>query len=816
VNNDLPAQALLQVEGLRCENCVRNLGRHVAALGAESEVNLVAGTATLRWNPETATLQQLLGAIDRAGYQATTLSVTGDQPPPPVLAHALLQVEGLRCENCVRHMTQAVNALGAQCDVNLVGGTADIRWEAGITALPEIMKAVRTAGYRPTVISAQLPDADAAQSGAEEAAVSEHDAADAAARAIRNERRTMLMRIGVAALFGMQVMMLAVSQYQSSEPIEPGIALLMRTAQWVMATPVLLFSAWPFLRSAALALRARAVTMDVPVALAMLLAYTASAVNVISRQGHVYFDSVVMFTLLLLVARWFEGNGRAEASRRLRELADAQPATAQRVSTDGTATVATIHLAAGDVVRVSAGEAIPADGQLLDADAELDEALLTGESLPVVKQPGAMVFAGSINVGRRAVDLQVTASGGATRLSLIRQLMNRAQSERPGIQRLADRLAGALVGLILVLAAISALLWWSHGPLKALQVALAVLVVTCPCALSLATPVAIAAASTALARRGVLLAQADGLLRIAEVSHLCLDKTGTVTTGRLRLAGVIVHGTEFDRERCMAIAAALEADVRHPVGRTLAALPTDLIAEQVDVTPGRGVSGLIKGREFRLGAMENDGPLTRVGLWSGDSLLASFDLAQQLRPEAAEALRRLRRHGLQTELLSGDAETAVADTAIRLGIEQWRSRQSPDDKLARIRELQRQGRRVWAVGDGINDAPVLAGADVSTAMAGGAALAQSRAQLLMTRDDLLLLPEILDLAHRARVVIRQNLAWAALYNLIAIPLAMSGHLNPWIASLGMGISSVAVVANALRLARGPRRAAPKLHWRAAT
>jgi len=696
----------------------------------------------------------------------------------------ILRIEGMHCQNCVRHIQDAVAPLTRSARVNLSTGTAELVWDERAARASQLFAAVEQAGFTPGPLNPEP-----------------------SLRGQQRERGAMLLRLGSAGLLGMQVMMLAATQYFIDAPLEPAIELLMRYAQWIMATPVLLYCAWPLLDSAARALRERRVNMDVPVSLALLMAYAASGVNVLRGSGHVYFDSVTMFVFLLLVARWFEGQGRAEATKRLRTLASAQPLTALRESTDGLTEVSSAALAIGDVIVVPPGAALAADGRLLDATAELDESLLTGEADPAVRHAGDAVYAGAVNLGGAPLRLRVSAAQQSTTLSHINRMIHHAQTQQPRVQILADRVAGRIVIAVLLAAAGGVLYWYPQSPETAFQVALAVLVVTCPCALSLATPVVLAAASSRLAASGLLLTRADALLRLPQIHHVCFDKTGTLTTGEMRQVRLWICDGE-NEARMLEIAAALERGIRHPVATAFAGISTALRAQAQESLPGLGVRGRVDGVEYRLLADPgSDDDLTWIALYAGEHRLARFGLAHALRPEAVGVVQQLMTQGLRVSILSGDSERAVAETAARLGVDDYLAQLKPDQKLAELQMMRAQGERLWMVGDGINDAPTLAAADVSTALASGAALAQSQADLLITGSSLDVLPEALAVAREAQQRIRENLIWAVGYNLAAVPLALMGLVTPWIAALGMGISSVTVVLNALRLARRPATSA---------
>jgi Cu2+-exporting ATPase len=443
----------------------------------------------------------------------------------------------------------------------------------------------------------------------------------------------------------------------------------------------------------------------------------------------------------------------------------------------------------------------------------VDESLLTGESLPLVKRGGDTLIGGSVNVESPLV-MQVERVGADTVLAAILRLLDRAQSEKPRLAQLADRVAAGFVSVLLVVAA-GVAWWWSDQPELAFRITLAVLVVTCPCALSLATPAAITVATGSLIRRGLLTTRGHALETLAHATHIVFDKTGTLTYGRPRLLAVQPL-REVDATRCLELAAALERASEHPLGRVLArATPTGLVAEAVQNTPGLGVEGLVAEQRYRIGKPEfvaalsgtaapavPDNSATWVLLGDEQGPLAWFPLADTLRPRAGEAVAALRDLGLQVVLLSGDQPAVVQAVAAQLGIPEAAGGLLPGDKLERLKALQAQGAVVAMVGDGVNDAPVLAAAQVSLAMGSGTAVAQSTADMVLLAESLDTLAGGVRTARRTLAVIRQNLLWALLYNLVALPLAATGWITPWMAAIGMSLSSLLVVANALRLRGG--------------
>ncbi len=729
---------------------------------------------------------------DRDAVQRTFVQDTGNGE-----REAVLLIEGLYCAACawlIEHILTPIDGVRS-VEVNPATGRALLRWDPERVALSTLFRRMSEIGYRPHPVDDE---------GAEPLAI--------------RERRAGLRRLGVAGLGMMQVMMYAVGLYAGAihADMDPAIAHLLRLVSLLVATPVVLYAGAPFFRGAWRDLRAGRPGMDVPVSLAIGTAFAASVWNTLIAGGEVYFDSVTMFVFFLSVARFFEMSARHRASRSTGALARMLPATALRITDGREEHVALRELAVGDRVRVRAGEPVPADGRILSGESRFDESLLTGEFQPVTRGTDADVIGGSLNT-ETPVDIEVTRVGQDTLVASIVRLLDRAQSQRPPIAQTADRVARWFVVGVLTAAAGTAAWWWAVAPGEAFGITLAVLVVTCPCALSLATPTALVAATSRLARGGLLITRARALENLARADHVVFDKTGTLTRGVL----TVTHTETMDRigaDEVRALAAALEAHSEHPIARAFAPWHDEREAEQIEVERGLGIEGVVGGRRLRLGRPDwvtgmadggnTSGGETIVALGDADGLLARFHLADSPRPGAAEAISAIARLGLSCEIASGDAEGPVATLARDLGIEHWQARQTPADKLARLERLRASGHRVVMVGDGINDAPVLAAADVSVAMGGGSALAGNNADMLLSAQRPGDLAAGIAHARRTLAIIHQNLAWAAAYNVIALPLAAAGFVAPWMAALGMSASSLVVVGNAMRLGRdgaGPAR-----------
>jgi P-type Cu2+ transporter len=719
---------------------------------------------------------------------------------------AALLLEGVTCAACLWLIEQRLARLGGVLSASANHATRRLRitWDETRVKLSAILAAVAALGYQ-----AHLYDQGRAEA------------------ALARERRTLLWRLFVAAFGMMQVMMYAFPAYVAQGDMPADIERLMRFAGLALTLPVMTWSAAPFFRGAWRGLRARSLNMDVPVAIGIAAAFAASVAATLTGKGAVYYDSIAMFVFLLLGARYLELQARAVAAREQDRLARLVPALATRLTRtarrDLREQVPAAALQPGDLIEIKPGAAAPGDGVVVEGTSRVNEALLTGESRLQSKAPGSRVIAGSVN-GEDALVVRLTHTGAQSTVAGIVRLMDRALEARPRLAVLADRVASYFVLALLVTAAVSAAAWWFIDRERVLWVTISLLVVTCPCALSLATPAALAAATGSLARRGILVTRGHALEALAGATHFVFDKTGTLTTGCMRLIGVLPLADE-NRDTVTAMAAALEAASEHPVGRALAsAAPAQLIyrASDLHYLAGQGVEGVIDGVRMRVGApgfvaaLAGSPPppemvfvsddVTTVALGRQGAWLALFTLGEAVRPGARHIVRALVDAGREVHLLSGDRAACVARMAERLGIAVARGDATPADKLAYVRDLQARGAAVAVIGDGVNDAPVLAQAQVSLAMASGTELARINADIALLTDGIEPVLDAVVTARRTLAIIRQNFLWAVIYNAIAVPLALMGLVTPLVAAAGMSASSLLVIGNALRLcdARAPR------------
>jgi Cu2+-exporting ATPase len=659
-----------------------------------------------------------------------------------------------------------------RAEVNYTTQRAQVAWDPARTHLAKIVSAIRAVGYD------ALPYDPRRQEEAR-----------------RSARRAALWRLFVAGFGAMQVMMYAFPAYVSDGELSPEAAQAMRWASLLITAPVLAFACRPFFTGAWRELRTARIGLDTPIALGLAGAFAASAWATFTGTGEVYFDSISMLAFLLLGARYAESAARERAAAQLDRLMQWVPSQV---------------LKAGDHVSVAPGERFPADGVVQQGASSADESLLTGEARPVAKRAGDAVVAGSVNLAQ-PLEVRVTRAGADTQSAAIARLAERAAASRPALVEAADRIAGHLTKVILVAAATAGLFWGDAW------IAVAVLVATCPCALGLAAPIVLTRANAALLARGVLVTRSRAHEALARVTDVVLDKTGTLTVGRIAVSRVALFGAA-DEAACLEMAAALEATSRHPIAQAFRFASPVVEMDDPRNFPGEGLEGRLGGERYRIGSRRFCEALcgtpapapASVFLADAHGWLAGFDLADRLRPEAAPLVAELRARGIEVHLASGDQPGSVAAIARELGIERWQGAMSPQAKHDYVARLQEAGRVVAMVGDGLNDAPVLARADVSFALAGGADAAQLHADIVVTGDRLGAVPDAFAVAKRAMRLVRQGFAWALAYNALVLPLAALGWIGPWQAALGMGVSSILVMLNA------SRPLGPSGKWKAST
>ena len=731
-------------------------------------------------------------ADDYAAWDRPGLRRLHVRQASPDRAEVIVLVEDLRCPACAWLIERALRAIPGVEDVgvNALAKRVLLVFDPGKVALSRLLAALARLGYSPQPLTAEAIDS-----------------------LRQRESRAALKRMIVAGLGTMQAMMMAVALYAGVfDGIDPSVREFFRWLGVLVATPVVLYSAQPFFRGAMREWRARHLSMDTPVALAIGLIYAASFASVLAGGSEIYFDSVSMFVLFLLVGRHLAMRARHRASDVVDALARLQPALAERREDDRYVTVAVHELAAGDIVRVAVGATIPADGELIGRACRIDESLVSGESAPVRRESGSTVIAGSLVIDGPA-ELVVREVGAGTVLAGIVRLVTRAASERPRLARIADARATRFVVRVLAATVLTALGWAWFDPTRALPAALAVLVVSCPCAFALAVPAALTRAVAVLAQRGVLVVDADALETLAKADRFIFDKTGTLAEPSIDAARVVIR--RGHREHALTCVAALEHGSSHPLANALRSLAADAptaLATDLHQVAGAGVEGIVHGIRYRLGRSRFAlGHEDEIGddaliLADDDGEIARFPISERLRPGAAALVAALRGVGVLSEIQSGDAAVRVGTIARELGIAEWHAGATPGEKLARLNSLRRAGHIVAVVGDGINDAPVLGGADVAIAIGEGSALAHAASGILVSGARLEDLFETREIARQMLVRLRQNLNWALAYNLAAVPLAAFGLVPPWLAALGMSASSILVVVNSLRIGHRPHAA----------
>tara|TARA_Y100000748_G_scaffold82439_2_gene68138 strand:+ start:5866 stop:8319 length:2454 start_codon:yes stop_codon:yes gene_type:complete len=751
-------------------------------------------------NPEALpqALQDELELYDRDDVQQRFARGDGDNQ------QATLLIEGISCAACCWLIERHLRALpGVQeASLNMGNQRLSLTWDRQQTKLSALLSSLRHIGYNAHPYEP-----------------------DKASEQIAEENRRYLRRLGLAGLMFMQVMMATMAlSSEFNQDMTEGMAHLLRWASLLMTTPVVFYSCAPFFQGALRDLRNRRLSMDVSVSLAIGGAYLAGIYATLLGEGEVYFDSVSMFALFLLAGRYLERRARQRTVESTARLVNLLPPSALRIEADGTRQrIMLEELRCGDLVEVKPGESIPADGIIANGTSSVDESALSGEYLPIAKHTGDRVTAGTLNV-EGPLQLRIEALGEQTRLSAIVRLLERAQADKPRLGRLADDVAQYfLLTVLLAAVVVGSAWWWVADGHTAFWIVLAMLVATCPCALSLATPTALTTATGSLHRLGLLVTRGHVLEGLPQMQTVILDKTGTLTEGRMTLEQIQPFAG-VSSEQALRWAQMLESHSEHPIARAFGRSSSQ--AEDSHNQPGMGLEGVCDGQRLRIGKAEyamqlSQQPLPERPAGDGQWLLlagstgplAWFALNDRLRADAAELINGLKQRGLEVILLSGDHQRVVDKVAAELQIEHAIGNASPDDKLAYVQQRQRDGEKVLMMGDGVNDVPVLASADISIAMGNASDLAKTNADAVLLGSRLGALLQAIGIAKRTRAIMIENLAWATLYNLAVLPLAALGLITPALAALGMSLSSLLVVLNALRLTRlgrPPQASAPSI------
>ena len=740
-------------------------------------------------NPEAMpqALADELALYDREDVQQSFVAANG------ALSEATLVVEGISCAACGWLIEKHLRPLqGVQeARLNLSNQRLHLSWDKAQLALSEVLKSLRHIGYNAYPYQ---PDEEAER--------------------INHENKRALRQLGLAGLLWFQAMMATMATWpEFNIDLSDGMHAILRWTALVLTTPIIFYCCGQFFQGAWRDIRTRHLTMDVSVSLAIGGAYLAGVWTTITGVGELYLDAAGMFALFLLAGRYLEKRARERTAHATAQLVNLLPPSCLRIDSSGQPVrILTKELSVDDVLLVEPGAQFPADGVIISGHSSVDESLLTGEYMPLPKGRGDSITAGTLNV-EGPLTVRVQALGPHTRLSAIVRLLERAQSEKPKLAEIADRVAQWFLVIVLLLAAVVGVVWWQIDSERAFWVVLSLLVATCPCALSLATPTALTTATGTLHRLGLLLTRGHVLEGLNQIDTVIFDKTGTLTEGRLALRAIRIL-RDIDQDTSLSLAAALENRSEHPIAKAFGRAPTP--ADEVSSVPGLGLEGWVNGKRLRIGqpsfvcalsqskvpeCNETHGQWLLLGDEQGP--IAWFVLDDQIRQDAQAVIDNCHARGWQVMLLSGDHSPMVHTVAKTLGITLAKGGLTPDAKLSELKNLHAQGRKVLMIGDGVNDVPVLAAANISIAMGSATDLAKTSADAVLLSNRLQSLVEAFSVAKRTRQIIIENLAWATLYNGLIIPFAALGWVTPFWAALGMSVSSLLVVLNALRLTKHP-------------
>ena len=706
-------------------------------------------------------------------------------------------IEGMHCAACAFKVENALKPLSGvdEISVNATSGHAKVIWQSNLITPSLWVSSIYKAGYQAFPASDLLHQDER-----------------------KKTQRQALWKLLVAGFCMMQVMMFSVPTYMAIPgEMTSNMKSLMEWASWVITLPVILFSCGPFFKSALNDLKTKQISMDMPVSLGILIMFIVSTSVTFDPNGllgeEVYFDSLTMFVFFLLIGRWIELKMRDKTAGALDVLMRRMPRMVNRLNANGMIEKISVSLIQiGDVLEVKPGEAFPADGKIIFGSTHADEALLTGESAAITKSVHAQVIAGSFNL-TNSIHMQVELLGQETRYAKIVRLMEKASTDKPRLALMADRIAKYFLLVVILLAFGVGIYFWQFDHAKAILAVVAVLIVTCPCALSLATPAAMLSMSGFLAKQGVLVQKMQALEALTQVNTVVFDKTGTLTSDQIFIDKIFTDNSMTEKE-VMAIAASLSSSSLHPVSKTFmhASEPNHTLKiAKIEEVSGGGLLASTSLGHFKLGSLTFCGLVgnefnhlkeeqLQVHLMRNNNWVASFMMTELIKADALQSIQALRHQSLNIEILSGDTMSSVKRVADQLSIQNIKGQCSPEDKLKHIQLLQSQDSKVLMVGDGLNDGPVLAFAHASIALGQGAPLSQAKSDFIILKGELYLIPKLIAQAKRTMKIVKQNLLWAALYNLICIPLAVMGFLPAWLAGLGMALSSLFVILNASRLA----------------
>jgi P-type Cu2+ transporter len=710
---------------------------------------------------------------------------------------AKLIIEGINCPACVWLIESRIAKLNGvkQVSVNYSTQRCRIVWYEKEVSLSDILSAIAHLGYKALPYNHKQRELY-----------------------YENERKAQLIRLGIAGLFGMQVMMIAVALYfGEASGIEEHYRIFFQWISLLLTLPVLIFSGHSLFAGAFRDIKNKRLGMDVPIALGLSIAFFSSLWATLQQSGHVYYDSIVMFIFFILGGRYFEFMSRKKSTAYLDKTSSILPLYATRINGDEeNENIELNKLSISDKILVKPGEVIPVDGIVYEGHSSVNESIITGESLPITKYAGMNVIGGSTN-NESPLYIRVKHIGEQSVLSHISRIIDKASSNKPATVQLANKIVSVFISALLLITCFIAFYWYHVNPSQWLEITIAVLVVSCPCALSLATPTAMSSAASTFMRNGIALINNDSIENISKSNCFVFDKTGTLTKGKLELAHIDIINNDFHKGDILNIAATLESASEHPLAKAICSAAKNTAAKgakNIMNYPGLGISGYIEeewfiGTEYFIKEQCAEKNFThessmlslrKIFLANAKSVVAVFYFIDDIRDTSSNLIDYLRKQGKKIILMSGDHHSIVRETAIELGIDEYYAELKPDNKLDYISKLQQQGYQVCMVGDGINDAPAFAQADVAIAMTDASDITKLNADMLLLNNKIDTLKIMLKIALKTNHTIRINFIWALAYNVTALPFAMMGYIAPWMAALGMSLSSLLVVINASRIA----------------
>ncbi|SEL92271.1 Cu2+-exporting ATPase [Colwellia chukchiensis] len=702
---------------------------------------------------------------------------------------AILTIDGISCSACAWLIEMQLSKFKGVKKVNVNATTqrATVRWQAQQIKLSEILNLIDKIGYQALPFKASNAET-----------------------INKRQTKSFIKRLGISGILMMQVMMIAFGLYFGAfSDMAAHNKVYLRWASFFLTLPIVTYGAYPFYKSAFYALKARQLSMDVPVSIAICLAFLASVWATFSQRGEVYFESVSMFTFLILIGKFLEFRARTRAADVSANLLKLMPMTATKLEQGKESIVAAAHLQAGDTILIKPGETVPADSVIIAGKSQVNEAMLSGEQLPLHKTAPDQIYAGTIN-GDGNLNAKVKHGNQESFLSQLIRLSESAQGYKPKLAKLSDKIAQYFVALILFVATVTAIYWSQHQPEQAFWITLSVLVVTCPCALSLATPTALTCATTRLNREGILIKSAHVLETMPEIDAIAFDKTGTLTTGEFSITTIKTYGPfakengQDGEQQVLAIAAALEAHSAHPLAKAFSHYRDfNQTASQVVVSPGAGIAGTVNDFSYRIGKSSwlltnNQAHSAQCVLMQNEQLVAEFYLSDSTRADAQALISYLQSEKVKTLMLSGDHEVGCNQLQKQLRLDNVQANLSAQDKVNAIKQ-QQATHTVAMVGDGVNDTPVLGAAHLSIAMGSGTDIAKNGADVILLSNKLNNIATLKQVSERTTRIIKQNYRWAFAYNAVVLPLAVMGYIVPYMAVIGMSASSIIVVSNSLRL-----------------